>query len=344
MNNNPSNHSDSDLHPQLDPDDFAVSGARPALGQSEPQQPQAAELGAALSQARQQRGLEQSEAARQVHLPVHIIDKLERGDWDAIGTPVFLRGYLHSYCRLLGLPEPEAVTSMRAAASTPKPLAGAGAGSRRWHQLQRYAVNGTYLVITAAIVVPILYLGVHSSLNGDLADLARLDPPTLVQPGEDSSAPVSDPADASAESTQHALMASVSPIGLIEQAHNSRKPGYDPGSDPGSDTAASGSRATPASTDVATPPPPASALTIDLRGPSWVEVTAVDGERLEYALLQAGTHVYRHAGALTVRLGNVGAAEIARGGHTLDLEGYQHANIAWFKVNETGDLDAPEAR
>lgn len=60
--------------------------------------------GLRLRQAREQAGLTVAEAANQLRLRSHLLDAIEREDLAALGAPVFARGYIDSYVRLLGLP------------------------------------------------------------------------------------------------------------------------------------------------------------------------------------------------------------------------------------------------
>jgi cytoskeleton protein RodZ len=42
--------------------------------------------------------------AQQLKLPVAVLDAIEREDWARLGAPIFVRSYVGSYARLLGLP------------------------------------------------------------------------------------------------------------------------------------------------------------------------------------------------------------------------------------------------
>lgn len=293
---------------------------------------QAVELGQQLRQTREQMGMELDEAARHMHLPWRVIAKLEAGDWRGIDSPIYLHGYLRSYTGLLGMPTPDLVDDVGHDVAIPQPLVSTGGISRSRYLMQRYAVAGTYLVITALIVVPVIILGINGGLKHNLARLAPLDPTPLSQPLETvNSSHSSDTATArSARADQQKpLMASMAPVNLIDQGM--------------SDIARSEVNVPE---KVREPAPKAAAveseaLSIKLTAPSWVEVTSANGEQLAYALLEAGTHVYQGQGALTIRLGNAGAAEVRVDGRTLDLEAYRRSNVAYFQVDKHGSLHAP---
>jgi len=64
-------------------------------------------LGATLAEARNQLGLEQREVATRLGLNPVLIRRLEEGAFQDLGAPVYARGYLTRYVRLLELPEKE---------------------------------------------------------------------------------------------------------------------------------------------------------------------------------------------------------------------------------------------
>src|SRR5690606_2958270 len=93
---------------------------------------------------------------------------------------------------------------------------------------------------------------------------------------------------------------------------------------------------------VAPPVAASHTLSLRLREASWVEVTAADGEKLEYGLLAAGTErSYTTDGAVTVRLGNAEGAEIVVDGDHVDLAPFRRANVAHLKLFADG---APATR
>ena len=63
--------------------------------------------GALLREAREARGLSQADLARTLNLQVRIVEALERDDDSQLPGAAFVRGYLRSYARLMGMdPEP----------------------------------------------------------------------------------------------------------------------------------------------------------------------------------------------------------------------------------------------
>ncbi len=70
------------------------------------QQPIPAEsLGQWFAHARMDNQLEQQEVARHLRLNVKVIQAIETDEFQQLGPPVFVRGYLSRYAELLGIPE-----------------------------------------------------------------------------------------------------------------------------------------------------------------------------------------------------------------------------------------------
>jgi cytoskeleton protein RodZ len=64
-------------------------------------------LGEDLRAAREARNLTLSDISERIHIRTVYLQNLEREDWKAIGAPVYVRGFLRTYARFLGI-DPEA--------------------------------------------------------------------------------------------------------------------------------------------------------------------------------------------------------------------------------------------
>lgn len=85
------------------------------------------------------------------------------------------------------------------------------------------------------------------------------------------------------------------------------------------------------------------ALSLRFNDDSWVEITGVDGKRIEQGLFKAGDRRDFEAGVVgRVVLGNAGTVEVRQNGHVQDLSTYQRADVARFTVSSDGSL-APAA-
>lgn len=322
------------------PQDVVTEGS-PASGvamQSSDREQRAVELGRKLQRAREEQGLELDQAARQMRLPWRVIQKLEAGDWQGIDSPIYLKSYLQSYSELLGLEPPDLLDELSRRACAPKPLVSTGGISRSRYLVQRYAVAGTYLVITALIVVPVLVLGINGGPGQRMTHVASLDP----VPAGSTMAPTAMAGDRVTQGAKSAagsaekpgtLMASMAPVGLMDHDANAA-PQPVTSATPDTGTSADSGMPTQAGDDT---------LTISLNAPSWVEVTSASGKRIEYALLEDGKHHYAAGLPLTVRLGNAGAAQVRVHGQALDLSAFQRSNVAYFRIDSHGKLRAPDS-
>lgn len=60
--------------------------------------------GMQLARVREKKGYSQEYVAGKLHLRVRIIELLETDDYDQMPEPVFIKGYLRAYAKLLGVP------------------------------------------------------------------------------------------------------------------------------------------------------------------------------------------------------------------------------------------------
>ena len=108
-----------------------------------------------LRQAREAAGMSVQDVADRLKIPIRVIDGLEKEEYAKLGAPVFVRGQLRSYARLLGLPidtlidiagiDPVRPVELTPRTYTPKVQV-------LGEQLARRAV---YVVLTIALVVPV---------------------------------------------------------------------------------------------------------------------------------------------------------------------------------------------
>ena len=287
-------------------------------------------FGGRLRAAREARGLDIEACAHVLKLPARVLRQLESDQREGIDYAVYLASYITKYARHLGVPQ-DAIDAELANIKRAVPtLVATGGMSHSRYLLERYATAATYVVLTAVIVVPMVWLGVRGTLDRDLSHLAPLDAAPVAQQdapartGTSALATVTTvpakPAPAPAE--EQPLLASMAPF---------------PGLDGGSLTASKPALVT-SSTPVPAPaalPANGHSLTLSLQQASWVEVVAADGSRLEYGLLPAGTNkTWSSEQPLEVRIGNVEGAQVSIDGQPVALDSFRHANVARFRVQD----------
>lgn len=285
-------------------------------------------LGRQLRAAREAQQFDIEDCGHTLRLPVRVLKKLEAGDYAGISEGVYLRNYLMSYGTCLGLSEAslrEAIDQL--APTEKKPQLVSTGGIPRTHYLwQRYTTAAAAVVLTAVVVVPLVWLGLKGGLDRELTRLEPLNsaPVTSQEVTASSSAGNTQSAFISAVHTspktetgqpvaEKPLMASMAPFSALDSIDDdmSSQPVAPPAvAVPGSHT-----------------------LSITLSKPSWVEVITADGKRLEYSLLPAGAQkVYHSTQPLHVSIGNTAGAQVSLDGKAVDLATYKHANVSHFRI------------
>lgn len=252
-----------------------------------------------LRDARQRAGLSVADVASRMRVPARVVESLESSDWSRLGAPVFIRGQIRSYARVLGVPAdsllpPEAQQPLEPSRLQPRTYTS---------PLQRYAEQAArkvvYVVITAAIAVPV-WMVTRQHVDGEGQAVIALDvDPSSIGDGTGTPSPA-------ARTPQRPLVASMAPP--VQ-------------------------RAAPAL------PAASQSLSLEFRGDSWMQVIGPDGRELEQALLRAGdSRNYEPGQVGRVVLGNAGGVEVRRNGEIQDLDGFKRANVARFKVSSDGSL------
>jgi len=259
----------------------------------------AQQMGQQLRQAREAAGLSVDAVATQLRMHKYLLRALEAGDWSPLGAPVFVRGHLNSYARLLKI-DLDALDSIH---STPTviPIAEAKRGQQIFGKLGTRMV---YVLVTALIGVPVW-----------MATQRHLVPQTV----------------AVTLNIPEAQNATPSPAPKSSQ-EPSIPPAQIQATSPPLTTVASLLPSTPQM-------PPPSMITLQLNQDSWVELYAPDGRSLEQNLLKAGDVRHFTPGQLgRVVVGNVTGVTLRLGEQIQDLSAYQRANVARFAVSSDGSI------
>lgn len=314
-----------------DHQDTAPVAAEAAVASSSSQQ-----FGARLRAAREARGMDLESCAHTLRLPSKVLRQLERGELLGIDYQVYLSSYIGKYARFLGVDEESIHAALRELKSREPTLVATGGISHSRYLLERYATAATYVVLTAVIVVPMVWLGVRGALDRDMSHLSPLDAaPVAQQDAASSAVATNQPLPASA-------VKQIAPAPVVAPPHVDEQPlmasmmpnlGETP--------------LLPAKPALAVAPPASvgagqHALQLDLANASWVEVTDKNGQRLEYGLLPAGSSKTYHSDQpLDVRIGNANGASVTLDGQPLPLDDYRRANVAHFKVAVDGGKAVP---
>jgi cytoskeleton protein RodZ len=281
-------------------------------------------LGQRLRAAREARGLSAEDAAQRLKLPLSVLHSLEMERYDRIGQGIYLRGYLTKYLQLLDLPQVLADRVLKENVELP-PLTTSGTVSRPRYLFERYSGSALYLILTAVIIVPAVLLATRAGFDPNVVRITPLDgseAPTSATTAPAQSTPESYSATSATEQGENKLssqatpaetplIASMTPFPQTAHETASSKPADEPPLAPGEHL-----------------------LRLVFTEPSWVEITATDGQKLEFGLLSAGTaRTYHSRQSMDVRLGNVNGASVEVDGKAQDLAPFRHANVARFRLN-----------
>jgi len=257
-------------------------------------------VGEQLRDARMEAGLTVAEAATRLRMQIRVVEALEAGNWARLGAPVFVRGQLRSYLRLLQLPQSLADTVPDAVSAEPPALTPRTYTPPMQRMLDKAMGRAVYVVITALIAVPV-WVATRTHVDDR-------------RPAEIASLGLGD-----AEVGQAQRSVRPTPVTASLGAMPKRN------------------RAEPAPEEIA--PTAASELLLRFGGDSWLEVIGHDGTQLEQTLVRAGQERRFAVGSVArVKLGNASAVDVLHDGNVQDLSRFQRANVARFAVSSDGAL------
>lgn len=255
--------------------------------------------GVRLKRARELAGLTQEGVSARLKMPLKVIQALENDDWQRTGAPVFVRGQLRSYARLLGIDIESGLAQAGVGTITPPELVSYSHTPRYRRVFEQATRRAVYIAITAVIAVPV-WLATRPHLS-NIPDVQSLEVPALA------TVPV-DPLPVTTVPQRTPVIAS---MGTLRSA-------------------------TEAGTPAATTP---NGLSLSFTGDSWVQVFAPDGKVIEQGLLGNGEQRSFDQGEVgRVVLGNTAAVDARSNGKPVDLAPFSRANVARFTLSSDGSL------
>ncbi len=121
-------------------------------------------LGERFRAAREARGLSLSDVAEQIRIRSVYLAAIEEENWNAIGVPVYVRGFLRTYARFVGIDPEEAVAAFNRTQPQPPPQAGAAREAAEGDSTR--ARQGSPLIwIAAAVAVVLIAFVVYNELT-----------------------------------------------------------------------------------------------------------------------------------------------------------------------------------
>lgn len=274
-------------------------------------------LGDRLRKARENAGLTGHELAARMHVLVRIVDDIEHDRFDRLGADVYVRGHIKSYAREVGMPlsEIESFICSKPAEVAPEMIC--VAPRPRWQaSLEAMAHRSVYIVLTLAIVAPIVWLAGNHRLSVADQPLALLDAPAG---SSGDSLAVAGGVDGAVRAT---VLAPASLTPRLPSAE--REPEASLPTQP-NDRADVGE----------------GQWQFVFTGDSWFELYDRDGNRLVHELVRAGTDLRFPVTRIGhVALGNASDVEVLSGASKIDIARFQQGNVARFAVSSDGEAVA----
>lgn len=270
-----------------------------------------ASVGARLRAAREARGHSREALAAAARIPLSAIGHIESGNIAALGAPIYARGFLRSYARAVEVPEIVVEAALRDVQAEEPVLIIANPASVGDRFAARYKNPLVYALLTLVVVVPLVFLATPQGQRQPEPAFAPLD----AELAEGNRAVVG--VDGGAEGN-----------GVAESTQPTPPPALPP--------APVMASMAPISSPIAAPRPSGGRiLTLRVSEPSWVELTAADGRRLEWAQLPAGTtREYVVDGGADLVVGNVPGVSATLNGRTVDLNAVANRNVARLRVGD----------
>ncbi|MFS8137468.1 MAG: helix-turn-helix domain-containing protein [Thermomonas sp.] len=156
--------------------------------------------GGRLKQAREAAGLTVDDVASRLHMPARVVRSLEAEDWARLGAPVFVRGQVRSYSRLVGLTTAPMMAALDVGPVEPSHLVSRTHTPRAQWWAEQIGRRLVYIVLTLSLAVP-AWVATRQHLSTDGNDAAPLDVPSKVGMSEPA-VPVS----------RRTVMASMAPV------------------------------------------------------------------------------------------------------------------------------------
>lgn len=266
-------------------------------------------VGQVLREAREAQGMTQEDAAARLRLMQRQVEAMETDDFESLGQPVFARGFVRNYARLLGL-APEALLA-RMGGAPAEPTAVSPAAPPQPHSW--LSSPWLILLLLGLLVVVVAPVALYGWLNSEGKD----DPSQQVPPATQThSAPVAVPAPVAEPVVATPPVVEVAPTPVAPAEPATETPEQD----------AIGAPAAPAMSGV---------LHLEFGDEAWVEIKDGSGRMLHRQLNPPGSRVdVKGQPPFDVVIGNAAQARVTYNGRPIDLKPFTAVTVARFTLEE----------
>lgn len=275
-------------------------------------------VGQALRDAREAQGITVEDAAARLRLMHRQIGAMEADDFESLGQPVFARGFVRNYARLLGL-APELLLAQMGGAPEEPPVV-----SRAEPPPQRSWLTSPWLILLllGALVVMAVPVGLYLWLNSDVDEAA--DTHAAVQRPAPRPSPTPRPLPAPVATDVPAdPPAEVPPETVPEAAPTSPQSVVEP-------EAAEAAPVVPAEVPVAR-----GVLRLEFGADAWTDIRDASGRSLHRQLNPAGSEAQIEGQPpFRVVIGNAAQTRMTYNGRPIDLKPFIDVTVARFTLEE----------
>ena len=276
-------------------------------------------IGQVLRDAREAQGMTLEQAAARLRLMQRQIVAMEADEFESLGKPVFARGFVRNYSRMLGL-EPEALLArMEGAPAEPAVVSYAALPQPRSWLSSPWLI----LLLLGVLVVVAVPVALYWWLNeGEDEQVSRVQPAERVAPIPlPLDGPIAEPAEAAAPVVEPEPVPPAAPEMLAIPAPAPASPAV-PAAGPGEAGA-------PASSA------PSGVLKLEFGAEAWVEIKDASGRMLHRQLNPAGSSVsVRGQPPFDLVIGNAAQARMTYNGRPIDLTPFIGTTVARFTLEE----------
>jgi len=268
-------------------------------------------VGQILREAREAQGMTLEDAAARLRLMQRQVEAMETDDFESLGQPVFARGFVRNYARLLGLAPEALLARMEGAPAEPTAVSPAAPLQPDSWLTSPWLI----LVLLGLLVVVVAPLSLYWWLNSEGGDgpSQRMSPATQGRPAPVAApAAVAEPAEAARPVVEGVLIAPAA-------------------------TPATAASEAPEQLEASAPevPAPSGVLHLEFGDEAWVEIKDGSGRMLHRQLNPPGSRVdVKGQPPFDVVIGNAAQARVTYNGRPIDLNPFIAATVARFTLEE----------
>lgn len=276
-----------------------------------------ASVGRTLRESREAQGIPLEDVAVRLRLMQRQVEAMETDDFASLGQPVFARGFVRNYARLLGL-VPETLLARMEGAPEEQPMV-----SQAELPPQHAWLSSPWLILLllALLLLLAIPVGLYLWLNSGTDETPDSPAPTAQSSSRPMPAPV---AETSATPSSPVLQAA--PSSPVSPAAPAAVPSQADEADQPAEAAA------PAEPRVV---PAVSVLHLEFGEESWTEIKDASGRMLLRQLNPAGSSVdVRGQPPFDLVIGNASGARMSYNGRPIDLKPFIDVTVARFTLEE----------